>query len=129
MSILAIKKAALLKQVALIETLEKAVRINKLTIHKYSSVFIDDSGVMVSLDDNSQLKVSRQNVVSLRVQGMDTFINLSLFNLLSVEDRTTLTAEVIAIELESFFDQSLVLKEEIKRIKNHYLAIAARGKG
>ena len=119
------KKAVLLKQLEQIATLEKAMLKHKLIEHESVNTFVDDKEqtIVITLTNNDQLLCTKYQLVKIRLNGTDSFINFSLAMYLSDSMKKDLVIDILAIELECLFNvnDTTEVKPIVKALCKKYM--------
>lgn len=127
-------KANLLKQLEQIEVLENTMEKYGLKEHDKSFTFKDHTAqeMTITLADNSQLKITKNNVVKVRLVGVNSFINLRLVMMLTAPQIIKLINDVETIECNAWFNtldnedrteqqEKDHIKAEVKKLTNTLL--------
>ena len=115
------RKAQLLVQIRQIELLESALQHNKnIKEHNKSFTFTDNGEVVTTLENNDQLKVTKNMIIKIRLNDTDTFINYADFLTLDKHNLIKLKNACKDLEFEKIMNEDMT-QYHIDRIVNYFI--------
>lgn len=127
---LQVQKENLLNQVKQVEVLENVLTKYNLTLHK-NSVFMFDSmlDLIVDLDNGDKLKITEQLCAKLRLNRVDTFIDLHIAQSCNEVQKVKLIKDLESIDWDYILDNLSVLEyaQKVIGLENYYRKLIKKG--